>query len=213
MKSYNQFCSVARALDVVGDRWALLVVRELLLGPRRYSDLLEGLPGVGTNVLATRLRELEASGIVERRRLPAPTPVTVYDLTEDGRELRTVINALAGWGVRRLDSPTDDDALAPRWLAGSISAALPADKFDDNTSYELRIEDSPFVFEVRGGVVLARHGEARDAIATLSGTMEEFFRAAKGDRSKARRIKLEGNRNAGEKLVEVVTGCLSSAAP
>ena len=78
MKSYRQFCSVARALDVVGDRWALLVVRELLLGPRRYSDLLDGLPGVGTNVLATRLRELEEAGIVTRRRLPAPTAVTVY---------------------------------------------------------------------------------------------------------------------------------------
>ena len=72
MKSYNEFCSAAKALDVVGDRWALLVVRELLFGPRRYTDLLDGLPGVGTNVLSTRLRELESAGIVERRRVPRP---------------------------------------------------------------------------------------------------------------------------------------------
>ena len=81
MKSYREFCSVAKALDVIGDRWALLVVRELLLGPRRYTDLLEGLPGVGTNVLSTRLRELERAGVVIRRRLLPPTAVTVYELT------------------------------------------------------------------------------------------------------------------------------------
>ena len=96
VKSYRQFCSVAKALDVVGDRWALLVVRELLLGPRRYTDLLEGLPGIGTNVLSIRLRELRAAGIVTRRRLPAPAPATVYELTDDGLELRTVLQALAG---------------------------------------------------------------------------------------------------------------------
>ena len=87
MKTYGEFCGVARALDVVGDRWALLVVRELLLGPRRYTDLLEGLPGIGTNVLSTRLRELEHAGVIERTQVPAPTPAVLYRLTDDGRDL------------------------------------------------------------------------------------------------------------------------------
>ena len=91
MKTYGEFCSLAKSLDVVGDRWALLVVRELLLGPRRFTDLQDGLPGIGTNVLSTRLRELEAEGIVERNVVPSPTPAVLYELTDDGRDLKPVV--------------------------------------------------------------------------------------------------------------------------
>jgi DNA-binding HxlR family transcriptional regulator len=100
VKEYGQFCSVARALDVLGDRWAMLVVRELLLGPKRYTDLLEGLPGVGTNMLVVRLRELEEAGIITREKLPPPAASTVYVLTDDGVALRPVVDELARWGLR-----------------------------------------------------------------------------------------------------------------
>src|SRR5215218_3737751 len=103
-KQFKQYCPLAHALGLVGERWALLVVRELLFGPRRYTDLLEGLPGIGTNVLAARLRELEAGGIVERRRLPPPAPATVYEVTDRGRALRPVLDELARWGLADLDA-------------------------------------------------------------------------------------------------------------
>src|SRR5581483_3423202 len=86
-RSYRQYCGVARALDVVGERWTLLIIRDLLLGPRRYKDLLEGLPGIGTNLLADRLKELERHGIVRRTVLPPPAGSTVYELTDLGSAL------------------------------------------------------------------------------------------------------------------------------
>src|SRR5882724_4734738 len=116
MKTYGEFCSVARSLDVVGDRWALLVVRELLLGPRRFTDLIDGLPGVGTNVLSTRLRDLEAEGIIERTRVPSPTPAVLYELTDEGRDLKPVLDALGRWGARRLARVGADDVVRPQWF-------------------------------------------------------------------------------------------------
>ena len=94
-RSYSQYCPMAHALDLVGDRWSLLVVRELMHGPRRYTDLVEGLPGIGTNILATRLKDLEANGLVEKRRLPPPAASMVYELTDNGRLLRPVLHELA----------------------------------------------------------------------------------------------------------------------
>src|SRR5918996_4677686 len=101
-RRYDQYCALARALDVVGERWTLLLVRELLLGPRRYTDLLGGLPGIGTNLLADRLRYLEQVGLVRRRVLPPPAGSTVYELTELGRELEPTVFALGRWGAHFL---------------------------------------------------------------------------------------------------------------
>jgi DNA-binding HxlR family transcriptional regulator len=112
-RSYDQYCAMARALDVIGDRWTLLLVRDLLVGPKRYGDLLEGLPGIGTNLLAARLRELEAAGIVERRVLPPPAGSAVYELTEAGQALEPVAFALGRWGTRFLGSPRANDRLLP----------------------------------------------------------------------------------------------------
>jgi len=119
MKSYHQYCSVARALDVVGDRWVLLIVRELLaLGPSRYSDLKRGLPGIASNLLADRLRTMEADGLVERREAPAPIGTGVYELTPRGRDLEDVLRALTRWGVPAMQSgPSEDDAVQPQWSA------------------------------------------------------------------------------------------------
>src|ERR687887_2739203 len=116
MKSYGQRCPVSRALDVVGDRWALLLLRELELGPRRYTDLLAGLPGVGTNVLGARLRDLEAAGVIAKRTLPAPTRVTVYEATEAGRAIGPVLESLRDWGQAYGRPAARDDAVRASWM-------------------------------------------------------------------------------------------------
>lgn len=119
MKSYHQYCSVARALDVVGDRWVLLIVRELLaFGPSRYSDLKRGLPGIASNLLADRLRTMEADGLIERRDAPAPIGTGVYQLAPRGRELEDVLRALSRWGTPAMPSgPAEHDAVQPQWSA------------------------------------------------------------------------------------------------
>jgi DNA-binding HxlR family transcriptional regulator len=123
-KHYDHYCPVAHALDLVGDRWALLVVRELMPGPKRYTDLVEHLPGIGTNILASRLRDLEAGGIVEKQTLPPPAASRVYQLTDYGRELRSVLRELALWGSRSLGPPTAADELFPGWLENALGTLL-----------------------------------------------------------------------------------------
>jgi DNA-binding HxlR family transcriptional regulator len=123
-KRYEQYCPVAHALDLVGDRWALLVVRELMHGPKRYTDLVDGLSGIGTNILAARLRDLEEAGVVERRTLPPPAASKVYELTGYGRGLRPVIRELALWGARSLGPPTPDAGLFEGWVANSMDIVL-----------------------------------------------------------------------------------------
>jgi DNA-binding HxlR family transcriptional regulator len=125
-KSYNQYCPVARALDLVGERWSLLIVRELIEeGPLRYSDLHCRLEHCGTNILAARLKDLEGGGVVRRRRLPPPAASTVYELTEYGQGLQAVLHQLAHWGARALGPPGSPDALEPGWLPGALRMALP----------------------------------------------------------------------------------------
>ena len=123
-KHYEQYCPVAHALDLVGDRWALLVVRELMHGPKRYTDLVEHLPGIGTNILAARLRDLEAAGVVGKRTLPPPAASRVYELTEYGQALRPALRELALWGARSLGPPTAADELFPGWLANAVEITL-----------------------------------------------------------------------------------------
>jgi DNA-binding HxlR family transcriptional regulator len=123
-KRYDLYCPVAHALGLVGERWALLVVLELMHGPKRYTDLAEQLPGIGTNILASRLRDLEQHGIVAKRTLPPPAPARVYELTEYGRGLKPAIRELALWGARSLGPPTDKDDLFPGWLANALDTVL-----------------------------------------------------------------------------------------
>jgi DNA-binding HxlR family transcriptional regulator len=123
-RKYDQYCPMAHALDMVGDRWELLIVRELLQGPRRYTDLAEGLPGIGTNILAARLRDLETCGVVAKKTLPPPAASRVYELTDYGRELRPVMRELALWGARSLGPPSSDDEFFPGWLVNPIDTIL-----------------------------------------------------------------------------------------
>ena len=152
VKSYNQYCPVAHALDVVGERWSLLIVRELIEhGPLRYSDLHCQLTGCGTNILAARLKELERNGVLRRRKLPPPAASTVYELTEYGEELRPVMHVLAHWGARSLPPPTDEEEREPGWLAAALQMAFPPQPTD------ARIE-----FRVGAEVASLADGDSRD---------------------------------------------------
>ena len=124
VKRYEQYCPMAHALDLVGDRWALLVIRELMHGPKRYTDLVDCLPGIGTNILAGRLRDLEGHGVVTRRTLPPPAASKVYELTEYGRELKPAMRELALWGARSLGPPIDKDELFAGWLANAMDIVM-----------------------------------------------------------------------------------------
>ena len=115
-RSYAQLCGIATALDVIGDRWTLLVVRDLLLGPLRFGDLDEGLPGIGTNTLAARLKQLEAAGVVAPPAAAAPERGTVYELTDYGRELEPILLALGRWGTRSMGRLPAEVASRSRWL-------------------------------------------------------------------------------------------------
>lgn len=123
MKSYGQYCPIATSLGVLGERWTLLVVRELLHGPKRYTDLVDHLPGIGTNILAARLKELESAGIVGKRKLPPPAASTVYELTDSGRALRPVLHELARFGARMM-GPPPPEALVDGWLIDALDLAL-----------------------------------------------------------------------------------------
>ena len=122
-KRYDQYCPIAHALGAVGERWTLLVIRDLMNGPKRYTDLAASLPGIGTNILAARLKELEESGLVEKRKLPPPAASTVYELTPYGHDLRPVLHELARWGARSL-GPPPLDALEDGWLVGALDISL-----------------------------------------------------------------------------------------
>jgi DNA-binding HxlR family transcriptional regulator len=138
-RSYDQYCSAARALDVVGDRWTLLIVRELLVGPRRYTDLHADLPGVSTDVLASRLKDMERDGLTTRRRLPPPGAAYVYELTERGRHLLPVLQALGEWGQGELGDRRPTDAVRAHWFALPLLRALEGDGL-----VEVRLDEGDF---------------------------------------------------------------------
>ncbi|RPF37314.1 HxlR family transcriptional regulator [Streptomyces sp. TLI_185] len=138
-RSYDQYCSAARALDLVGDRWTLLIVRELLAGPRRYTDLHADLPGVSTDVLASRLKDMERDGLSTRRRLPPPGAAYVYELTPRGRELLPVLQALSLWGQGELGERRPTDALRAHWFALPLLRSLEGEGL-----VEVRLEEGDF---------------------------------------------------------------------
>ncbi|MFI6051406.1 winged helix-turn-helix transcriptional regulator [Streptomyces violascens] len=146
-RSYDQYCASARALDAIGDRWTLLIVRELLAGPRRYTDLHADLPGVSTDVLAARLKDMEAQGLATRRRLPPPGAVMVYELTARGAELLPVLTALAEWGAPDLAERRDTDAVRAHWFALPLLRRLPA----TSTPAVVEVTLGEGVFHVRLG--------------------------------------------------------------
>jgi DNA-binding HxlR family transcriptional regulator len=165
-RTYGDPCGVARALDVVGERWALLVVRELLLGPKRFTDLHRGLGAVSQNVLSQRLRELEAAGIVRRRRLGPPAGSWAYELTEQGSALEPVLVELGRWGRRR--PMTTTAGLSVDALVLALKTTFdPAAAGDLEASIDLRLEDDQLDVTVSRGRLAVTRGAARDPDATL----------------------------------------------
>lgn len=148
-RRYDQYCAAARALDDVGDRWTLLIVRELLAGPRRYTDLHADMPGVSTDMLASRLKDMERDDLVTRRRLPPPASAYVYELTERGRDLLPVLRALAAWGARALDEPRPTDAVRAHWFAIPLLDALEAVATGPGV-VEVRLDEGTFHVRVGG---------------------------------------------------------------
>jgi DNA-binding HxlR family transcriptional regulator len=168
-KCYDQYCPIAHALDLVGERWSLLVVRELLEdGALRYSDLHARLEGCGTNILAARLKSLEQGGVIRRRRLEPPAASWVYELTEYGAGLREVLHVLAHWGARSLHPPALGD-LEPGWLHGALRIALPA--ASGPRRIEFRIGDE--VASVVDDSVV--EGSIEDPEAVVSGDPQGFY--------------------------------------
>jgi DNA-binding HxlR family transcriptional regulator len=171
MRTYGQYCALAKALDIVGDRWVLLIVRELLIrGQCRYSDLKAGLPGIATNLLAQRLRELEEAGVVERASAAAPISAPVYALTPRGKELEPAIAALGRWASPLMGAPAKGDTFQAHWLTLPAELFL-ADREPKKTAVtiEVRTGEGVVTLETRKGGVRASLGAADQPDATLSG--------------------------------------------
>jgi DNA-binding HxlR family transcriptional regulator/putative sterol carrier protein len=160
-RRYDQFCALARALDVIGERWTLLIVRELLLGPKRFTDLQVGLPGIPTNLLIRRLRQLEEAGILARGVLPPPAASSVYQLTEHGRRLEPAILALVRWSIATMQAPAPGEALRAEWLLLLMRAAFRADMAQGvSATFELRIDSEVFHLRVDDSALAVERGPA-----------------------------------------------------
>lgn len=171
MRSYGQYCSIARALDVAGDRWTLLIVRELLVqGPCRFTDLKNGLPGVAANLLSGRLKELEAAGLITREDAPPPVATALYTLSESGRALEPVLKALGLWGLRFMADERPDDAFRAQWLAYAPAwFTTDSDPDAPPAVIQLVASDELAVIELRDGQVRTRLGRAADPDLVLDG--------------------------------------------
>ena len=195
-RSYQQNCPIAKGLDVLGERWTLLILRELIGGPRRYGDLRAQLPGIATNLLADRLRELEDAGLVDREELPPPVARTVYTLSEKGwRKVLPVVKAIATFGLDMIEP--DESALTPLngFLAGILLAFEPAVAGDLKTSYRVEIDDRRFEFAVHPGGLTAVKGPP---VVTVTASAADLITARMGataaERKAAlRRVKFDGD--------------------
>jgi len=213
-RSYGDQCGVARSLDVIGERWALLIVRELLLGPKRFNDLLSGLPGASPNVISQRLRELSGSGVVRQRDLGPPARVRVYELTEWGRELEPVVLHLGNWGTR---APLPEGAT---WGLDSLLLALQAtaDPGVVNGRYEIRVGAEVFTVDGTSGSVRIRRGTADAPEATLTTDADTLHDVTLGirpisDAADSGDLRLEGDPQAIKGLTGVIEALIGSASP
>jgi DNA-binding HxlR family transcriptional regulator/putative sterol carrier protein len=178
---YSQYCALARTLDVVGDRWTLLIVRELAPGPRRFTDLIEGLPGISRKLLTDRLRGLEGDGVIARRELPPPAARQVYELTDDGRDLATAMAPLMVWGARRIGDRKPGETFRARWPAVAMAGLADREAAKGvSESYQFLIGDSAFHFTIDDGSIQLRDGLAQDPAVTWTTDEESWAEIASG---------------------------------
>jgi DNA-binding HxlR family transcriptional regulator len=203
-------CGIAHASDLLGQRWALLVIRELLLGPKRFTDLRAGIPDISPNVLGQRLRELEESGIVWRRKLAPPAAVRVYELTEWGRELEPAVLALGRWATGSPSFPRDAE-MGPDSLVLALKTAFDPAKADGlEATYELRLGEITFEITVKEGEFQAAHGDAESPDATITGdpaaVASVVFRGKRlGKAVDAGEVEIDGSRRAANALFRALS--------
>jgi len=208
MRTYGQYCAVAKALDLVGDRWTLLVVRELLArGPCRYTDLRNGLPGIATNLLADRLRDLEQAGVVSREEAPPPVATTLFSLTSRGEELAPVLRELLRWGMPLMQQgPAPDDVFRAQWMAWPATMRL-TDREPDAPPVTIQVlaDGEPAFLETSGGGVHLTVGRADHPDAVLRGPARVVLGLLTGqidlDAAAAAGLECEGDRVALERVL------------
>ena len=209
-RSYNQYCAVARAMDVVGERWTLLIVRELLPGPKRFKDLLEGLPGIATNLLAARLKDLEGYGVVCRTTLPPPAASRVYELTDLGRSLEPVVMSLARWGLEFLGASQKEEDRQPAWAMVAMKSVLEAEATaETRASYEFRVDDEVFHVRIEDDETEVRQGSAADPALVVRSDTQTLLAVAAGRAEPAEAlasgaIGIEGDREARERCMRML---------
>ncbi|HUA48979.1 MAG TPA: winged helix-turn-helix transcriptional regulator [Solirubrobacteraceae bacterium] len=206
-RTYGDPCGIARALDVIGERWALLVVRELLLGPKRFTDLRAGLPHLGPDVLSQRLRELEQAGVVRRDRLPPPAGARVYALTDWGRELEPVVLGLGRWGSRA-PFPPDHEGLGVDALMLALKTLYDPSRTGAlmGSTYEIRLADQPFEVRPAERQLDVSRGAPSDPVATIAGdpeTLQQILWHGRPlhDALRAGGLTIAGDRRAAERLL------------
>lgn len=165
-RNYGQYCGLAAALDVLGERWTLLVVRELLTGPCRYNEMLANLPGIGTNLLADRLKFLAEQEVILQRPQDG-TKTRTYELTDKGESLRPAVLALARWGLGVLEAPEAEEFVRPRWGVLAVEAMIDSGRAGPDEQYEFRLDDEVFHVSVADGAVRVQHGMAPDTPALV----------------------------------------------
>jgi len=203
-RGYDQYCGIAHALDLVGDRWALLVARELMRGPLRYTDLVDRLSGIGTNILAARLRDLEAGGVIARRTLPPPAASRVYELTEYGEALKPVLRELGLWGARSLGPPTHEEELYPGWLVNVLDTVL--SPVAPEGRFEFRVGDE--IASLVDGEAL--EGPIDDADVVVQGAPGGVYRLFVEGQADA--VSVQGDEELLERLVAVAPQPVASSA-
>lgn len=211
-RTYEQFCGLAHALDVVGERWTLLIVRELMSGPKRYSDLSAALDGIGTSLLATRVRQLESDGIARRRLGAPPAASVVYELTTTGRELARAVIPLALWGARHCmsDVSTTGESFRPEWALVFLADGLdPATLAGVTADYDFHIDESTVRLRIADGHATVTAADATPADAELTSDAATFAAIAGGrttisDAVTDGRLRAEGNPEALQTLLAIL---------
>ncbi|WP_435592374.1 winged helix-turn-helix transcriptional regulator [Nocardia sp. bgisy118] len=212
-RSYNQYCGLSRSLDLVGERWTLLIVRELMSGPKRYSDLVDTLDGIGTNLLASRVKQLDNDGLITRKQLPPPAASQVYELTPAGRELAAALVPLAVWGLRhRFDEPRrGDENYRAEWTLVFLAALIdPAATTGVRAVFQFWIDDSPAALSIDNGRVVVTPGEADDTDVVVTTDLRTLADLATRDldpdlTKAAECLMIDGDATVAQLLLELLT--------
>jgi DNA-binding HxlR family transcriptional regulator len=213
-RNYDQYCALAKALDVVGERWTLLIVRELFAGPLRFSDLLQTLPGIGNGLLATRLREMQDAGLIEVAELPPPAATRVYQLTASGRQLDEAVTALGRWGVSLLGPPGSEQHQQSLWLLQSLASRTrqtpdsPAPLSKLNV--DIQLDGQRHHVRIRSGRAIAGRGPHHEPQACITTTSETLYALSRGqvqieDAIKEEQLEISGDHDAAIQALNVLT--------